>query len=301
MSPLAGPSVVWQDTSNYMAIERDHVVVLEDTPFLIRGNEREGRFGLDEQPKFWVKRAVDLNDGRVYVLKLPIEESFKVTVGSVEFLCARSAIKESKVLALVRGDSRFMQGRTLRDARNNPVRVIDFIRGNDLITQLDSLRVSHEEYCRSALSRILSKLTHSLAGLTLLHEAKLCHGDIRNDHLLVERDTLCFKWIDFDLDQGFKAFDVWSVGNVLHFIVAKGFMTFRDAIETWPDLSAKLARDDASVFFPHRVMNLGKIYPYLPERLNRVLLRFSAGAPTRYDRVSQITDDLREALSFMRM
>ncbi len=299
MTPLAGPLVVWRDTCNYMAIERDHVVVLEGIPFLIRGNEHEGRFGLDEQPKFWVKRAVDLNDGHVYILKLVIEESFKVTVGSLEVLCARNAEKESKVLALVRGDSRFMQGRTLRDSLNNPVRVIDFIRGNDLITQLNSLRVSHEEYCRTALPGVLSQLTHSLAGLTLLHQAELCHGDIRNDHLLVERDTNCFKWIDFDLDQGFVDFDLWSVGNILHFVVARGFMTFREAIGTWPGLV--LTRDDASVFFPHRVMNLGKVYPYLPERLNRVLLRFSFGACVRYDRMTQITDDLKESLSFMRM
>jgi hypothetical protein len=55
---MSGPPVVWQDTSNFMSIERDHIVELAGSLFLIRGNEHEGRFGLDDQPKFWVKRAL---------------------------------------------------------------------------------------------------------------------------------------------------------------------------------------------------------------------------------------------------
>jgi hypothetical protein len=296
---LEGRPVVWRDTTRYMSIERGHVVELEGVPYLVRCNEREGRFGLDEQPKFWVKRAVNLDTGRTHILKLVIEESFKVTVGGREVLCVRSAAKESRVLDLVRGDARFMQGRTVRDAAGNPVRVIDFIRGNDLLTDLDARWVPHEEYCRARLPAILAKVMQSLAGLARLHQAGLCHGDIRNDHLLVERETGAYKWIDFDLDQGFADFDIWSIGNILHYVAAEGFLTFREAVEAWPHLSGKLARDDASFFFPHRIMNLAKVYPYLPEKLNRVLLRFSFDAPACYDRVSQITDDLAEALASM--
>jgi hypothetical protein len=295
--PLTGRPVVWRDTSRYMSIERDHIVDLEGHAFLIRGNEHEGRFGLDDQPKFWVKRALDLQTGETRILKLVIQESFKVSVGAREVLCVRSAEKESKVLNLVRGDARFMQGRTVCDDRGNPVRVIDFIRSTDLLTHLDSLRVPHEEYCRTLLPAILAKVADNIAALGRLHDAGLCHGDIRNDHLLVERETGGYKWIDFDLDQGFPDFDIWSVGNILHYVVAKGFMTFRAALDTWPELSGKLSRDDASVFFPYRVMNLRKVYPYLPEKLNKVLLRFSIGASACYDRISQITDDLAEGVA----
>jgi hypothetical protein len=296
---LEARPVVWRDTTRYMSIERGHVVVLEGVPYLVRCNEREGRFGLDEQPKFWVKRAINLATGATQVLKLVVEESFKVTVGARQILCVRSAAKESRVLELVRGDARFMQGRTVRDAAGNPVRVIDFIPGNDLLSELDALRVAHEEYCRAFLPSVLARVAESLAGLARLHQAGLCHGDIRNDHLLVERSTGAYKWIDFDLDQGFADFDIWSVGNILHYVAAQGFMTFREAIETQPRLSGKLTRDDASFFFPHRIMNLAKVYPYLPEKLNRVLLRFSFGAPACYDRISQITDDLAEVLTSM--
>ncbi len=297
--PPAARRVLWRDTTRYMSIERDHIVVLEGDPFLIRGNEHEGRFGLEDQPKFWVKRALDLNTGRTHVLKLVIQESFKVSVGPMEVLCVRSAEKESKVLDLVRGDPRFMQGRTARDSQGNRVRVIDFIPGTDLLTHLDSVRVPHEEYCRALLPTVLAKVADNIAALGRLHEAGLCHGDIRNDHILVESETGSYKWIDFDLDEGFADFDIWSIGNILHYVVAKGFLTFREAVGTWPELSGKLSDDDASVFFPYRVMNLGKIYPYLPRKLNEVLLRFSFGAGACYDRISQITDDLAEGLTSM--
>ena len=122
------------DTTNYMAIDHDHVVELEGTLFLIRGNEHEGRFGIDDQPKFWVKRAIDLLTGRMHILKLVFHEEFHAQVGSLHVKCVRSPEKEGQVLELVRDDPRFMQGRTARDVRGNLVRVIDHIPGVDLLS-----------------------------------------------------------------------------------------------------------------------------------------------------------------------
>ncbi len=291
---LSNPPLVWRDTTDYMAIERDHVVDLEGTLFLVRCNEHEGRFGIDDQPKFWVKRALNLHTGKMYILKLGCQEEFKIRVGSLPVRCVRSAEKEGRVLELVRGDARFMQGYTARDARGNLVRVIDFIPGIDLLSFLHSLTLGHEEYSQSLLPGILAKITDSLRGIQLLHDEGLCHGDIRNDHLLVERESGRYRWIDFDLNQDFSDFDVWSVGNILHCVAAKGFVTFRDAIREQPQLSGQLSEDDASVFFAHRVMNLRMVYPYLPAGLNEILLKFSAGTRVYYDKVSQIADDLAE-------
>ena len=60
--PLLGRPVIFRDTTNYMYIDRGHLIELEGELFLVRGNEKEGRFGLDEQPKFWVKRAISLTE-----------------------------------------------------------------------------------------------------------------------------------------------------------------------------------------------------------------------------------------------
>jgi serine/threonine protein kinase len=282
-----------------MSIGRDHVVDLQGDLFLVRCDEREGRFGLGDQPKFWVKRALNLNTGTMHILKLVFHEAFKVRVGPLEIRCVRDPEKEGRVLELVRGDDRFMQGRTAYDSRGNLVRVIDFIRGVDLLSYLDSISGRHEEYCQTMLPGILTTVARNIAGLQRLHDAGLCHGDIRNDHLLIEYETGCYKWIDFDLTQDFSDFDVWSVGNVLHCVVAKGFLTFRDALLIRPALSGALGEEDASVFFPHRVMNLRKVYPYLPAKLNEVLLRFSSGASACYDKIRQITDDLTDCVVSM--
>ena len=47
--------------------------------------------------------------------------------------------------------------------------------------------------------------------------------------------------------------------------------------------------------FVQRVANLRKIYPYIPESLNRVLLHFSEGANLFYDAADQLLEDLAEA------
>lgn len=282
-----------------MSIERGHIVDLQGDLFLIRGNEHEGRFGIDDQPKFWVKHAVDLRSGRLHILKLVCQEEFKIHVGPREVRCSRSAPKEARVLELVSGDGRFMQGRLASDARGNLVRIIDFVSGIDLLSYLQSMSMSHQEYFQSRFPGILARIVHSLEGIQRLHDAGLCHGDIRNDHLLVERQTGCYKWIDFDLNQDGPFFDVWSAGNILHCVVGKGFVTFHDAIHQQPELAARLWREDASVFFPNRVMNLRKVYPYVPEALNQVLCRFSGGSATNYDRISQVTMDLADCAASM--
>jgi len=46
--------------------------------------------------------------------------------------------------------------------------------------------------------------------------------------------------------------------------------------------------------FNNRVANLRKIYPYIPEPLNRVLMHFSKGTNCFYGNTKQLLDDLKE-------
>jgi hypothetical protein len=50
-----------------------------------------------------------------------------------------------------------------------------------------------------------------------------------------------------------------------------------------------------NIVFHNRVNNLKKIYPYLPEKLNRVLMHFSLGAPVYYEETKELIEDLEEA------
>ncbi len=294
---LSHPPTMWRDTSNFMAIDRDDIVELGGELYLVTCTEQERRFGLEGEPKFWVKRALSLASGRMHILKLVFNEVFQVHIRSQRIRCVRSAEKEGRVLDLTRGDQRFMQGFTVRDSAGNLVRVVDFIAGVDLLTLLNSRTTPHEEYVRVELPALLSRTIVAFAAIGRLHDAGLCHGDIRNDHLLVEHGSGCFKWIDFDLMQQGRDFDLWALGNILHCVAGKGFVTFQQVLRDRPELAPRLSMADASVFFPNRIMNLEKVYPYVPAKLNAVLMRFAEGGGAAYGTVQQIVDDLQDCLA----
>jgi hypothetical protein len=60
---------------------------------------------------------------------------------------------------------------------------------------------------------------------------------------------------------------------------------------------SSLTDDDVNIVFHGRVANLKKIYPYIPETLNRVLMHFSNGANWFYDNTSQLLEDLQKFTS----
>ena len=55
-----------------------------------------------------------------------------------------------------------------------------------------------------------------------------------------------------------------------------------------------LSEADINLVFHNRVVNLKKIYPYIPESLNRILLHFSTGANRFYEHTEQLLNDLGE-------
>jgi len=67
---------IFTDTGDFYRIEYGDIVILNNVPYLVRHNAKEGRFGLDDEVKFWVKRAIDLNTGKTKVIKLVFYENF---------------------------------------------------------------------------------------------------------------------------------------------------------------------------------------------------------------------------------
>jgi serine/threonine protein kinase len=293
---LPDPPRVLRDTSNFTAIDRGDVLELGGHPYLVLGHEREGRFGIDDQPKYWVKRAVSLRTGRTHVLKLVFNESIGQEVDGQRHACHRSASKEARVLEAVRGHPNFMQGTAVADAGANLVRVIDFIEGPTLLEHLGALSMPHEQYAATALPALLAETYDLFAAIAFLHGCGLCHGDVRNDHAILDAETGRARWIDFDFTRPSLAYDVWTLGNVLNCVVAKGFVTFHELRRSRPDLLARVGPEDASVFFPHRVMNVDRIHPHLPPCLARMLRRFAKGDAPRYARADEVRDELGACL-----
>ncbi len=294
-----GTVQVVEDTTSIMNIYRGQILRLGDGEYFILGDIHEPRFGMQDQPKYWVKKVADLSDGTVRIIKLVFHEEFVAHMGPIRIRCFRSPEKEARVLELATGNPRFMQGRAFIDPAGNNVRLIDFINGDTLYDTLMNLEMEHEDYFHTRFPGILAQLCDCMDAIALLHAHGLCHGDIRNDHIIIEDGTELFRWIDFDLTQRFSDYDVWSLGNLLQFCAGKGIRTFHEVEsgDIYPDsVRQSLSSDDAMGFYKYRIMNLRKLFGYIPKRFNDILMRFAVNTTTFYDRVDQLSSDVREVL-----
>lgn len=291
------------DTSDFFRVDYGDVVVLNERPYLMRNYEREGRFGIDEQPKFWVRRALDLSDGSLKVMKMVFHETFSVHVGGIVFDCVRSPRKEARILDLVRGNPSFMQGFSVEDAAGNIVRVVDYIHGTTLDKYVSGLNKEHEEYFHSDFPALLDDFIGLVRGIKYLHEQGEKHGDIRRDHIIMDRREGRCRWIDFDFNYWHRehmyGYDIFGLGNVVVFLTGQGDWTIQELAGSDHPARENITAEDMNIVFRNRIVNLKKMFPYIPDALNNLLLHFAAGAPVFYDNTAQFLDDLGEARSML--
>lgn len=291
-------SRVFTDTTEFFHIDCGDIIQVGDKRFRVTGHERERRFGMDD-PKFWVKRVVDIETGEKKIVKLSFFESFETNLGGVRIKCFRDPEKEAQILSLVRNHPHFMQGISLRDTKNNNIRILDIVRGLNFLVYLDSLTMHYEAYFRAVLPDLLKKLVKAFEAIRFLHVHGFKHGDIRNDHLIVERETGDYVWIDFDFDYNTEenpyGLDIFGLGNILLYTVGKGFhnlhMIQNDRL-TYRDLIERLEPGDFSILDKWRLINLRKLYPIIPPVLNDILLHFSRRAELYYEFADELIEDL---------
>jgi hypothetical protein len=223
-------------------------------------------------------------------------ERFVTRVGDIEFECFRSPKKEARILKLVDTHSNFMHGVSVEDEKGNLVRILDYIYGPSLATHVENLAVDHQTYFYGHFPGILENFTTCIEGIRFLHENGEKHGDIRRDHILVERPDSRFRWIDFDFNyrhrENIYGYDLFGLGNVLIFLAGKGDVNLHDLKYRNDPAFLCLQEEDLNIVFHNRVANLKKIYPYIPDALNRVLLHFSKGAKWFYEQTGQLLEDL---------
>ena len=297
---IPGKLNIFTDTTEFMSIQSGDVLELDGSYYLVRGEEVEGRFGLDGEPKFWVKRAIDLADGSSKVIKLVFLESFMMQLGMQEIKCFRSPQKEARILDKIRNDPHFMQGFNVLDSAGNLVRIIDRIQGFPFLDYINNLAMDHETYFRQTFPGIFKNVMGCIEAINRLHKMGEVHGDIRNDHILLDRQTGVYTWIDFDYTYDWAenpfGVDLFGLGNILLLTVGKGFHNLPDLSACGPPgmkVASCLGPSDLSLFFKHRIINLQKLFPYIPDSINNVLLHFSHGAPVFYDSTEELLYDLR--------
>jgi serine/threonine protein kinase len=288
------------DTSDFFRVDYNDVVMLGGEPFWVKGYEKEGRFGMDDEPKYWVRRAVQLQDGTSYILKLVFHESFETRIGGVVINCFRSPGKEARILDLVRHHPNFMHGHWVLDQAGNNVRILEIIRGRRYDQLIDELVCrDHAEYFHRDFPKVLAVFIEMTRAIKFLHDQGEKHGDIRRDHILWDHETETPRWIDFDYNyqhgESMFGFDLHGLGNLLIFLAGRGDVVTSELQQQQPDLYDRLTSDDLGISYQNRVANLKKIYPYIPDSLNLVLRHFSQGAGIFYENTGQMLKDLAVA------
>jgi hypothetical protein len=290
--------VTVKNTADFFRVDYDDVVILDAEPYLVRNNEREGRFGIDDEQKFWVKRALNLLNGEVKILKWLFRERFQAKIGNLIFECVRSPQKEARILELVHGRPEFMQGRTVLDSSGNQLHVLDYIKGKTLAQLTLEMGRDHEDFFYNYYPALLDEYIKIVEAIRFLHENNEKHGDIRRDHIIKDLSTGRYRWIDFDFNyqhgESRFGYDLFGLGNVLLFITGRGDITTYRLRRDAPHLLDRITEDDVNIVFQNRVCNLKKIYPYVSEKLNRVLMHFSISTPIYYEETKELLEDLRE-------
>lgn len=300
---LRRPTRVFTDTTDFTSIDYGDIIHVEDRYYLITAYTKEGRFGVDEQIKPWVPKAEELSSGKKYILKLVFHETFDIRMGGYRITCYRSPEKEASILELTTGLPQFMQGESLLDDAGNLLRILIPINGNRLDKFIHKRQCSHEDYFFNQLPSILERYLLCIKAIGVLHQNGFRHGDIRRDHIFVERTTGVFSWIDFDYDfylpEKPYALDLFELGNILLYLTGRGNHHLRD-IEKNPELGLEKLREinerDLSLLSQNRVVNLQKLFSYIPTKLNNILLHFSTATNVFYESVEELYNDLEEAM-----
>lgn len=287
------------DTSDFFRVDYNDVVVLDDRAYWVKRYEKEGRFGLDDEPKYWVRRAIDLADGSTKILKMVFHERFETRIGGLVITCFRSPKKEARILDLVAGHPNFMHGDWSEDTAGNTVRILEYIPGrryDEIITEYGR---DHEEYFHFFFPRILDEYIELVGAIKFLHDHGEKHGDIRRDHIIHDRERRVNRWIDFDYNylhrESMFGFDLQGLGNILIFLAGRDDILVPDLYHDHRELFDTLWGEDLSISYKNRVANLKKIFPYIPDSLNRILLHFSVGAELFYETTDQMLEDLAKA------
>jgi len=297
---------LFSDTSDFGNIDYGDVLYVDNRYFLITGYTREGRFGIDDQPKQWVPRVYDLESGNRYIVKLVFHETYSLHLGELEITCYRNPEKEARVIELTTGNSAFMQGYAAFDEVGNLVRILDIVSGKRLDKYIYKLADTHQDYFENYLHDLLRRFLASTEAIGLLHNNGFKHGDIRRDHIYVDRDDGHFCWIDFDYDFYLPerpfALDLLGLGSVLLFLIGKETFRVRAILENsefGERVFNTLGQEDLALLSQDRIFNLKKIYSYIPDPLNDILLHFSMGTNVMYDEVEEFCEDLHHAIELV--
>lgn len=291
---------ILEDTTDFYDVDYGDVLLFNDTGYLVKGTESEKKFGLEGEPKPWVKSCVDLVSGARKVIKLTFLEEFSCSIEGQKYTCLRNPEKESRILKKVKGNPHFMQGFSVKDAKGNNVRILDKIPGTSLDVHIRAIPWSHERYYREKLPDLLRRLAQAYHSMAELHDMGEIHGDITPDHLHVNKDTGSLVWIDFDYDYQEKdeliLHDILEMGTLLAFVIGKDYLSISEIRRNHREVLDIVSPSDMQSVFPNQLANLRLVHEHIDPKLNNIMMRFAKGAKDRYENAHELGEAISEAV-----
>ena len=79
--------------------------------------------------------------------------------------------------------------------------------------------------------------------------------------------------------------------------MGKGIRSFHEVLkgDKYPErVKRSITPEDASAFYEYRIMNLKKLFPYIPPKLDALLRHFTLKPESFYDHISQFVEEYLE-------
>ena len=110
--------------------------------------------------------------------------------------------------------------------------IVIYIAGKTIAESVLKLGENHEDYFYNHLPSILDEYANLVEAIKFLHDNGEKHGDIRRDHIIIDKETGIGKWIDFDFNylhnENMAGYDLFGLGNVIIYLVGKGDILRRE-------------------------------------------------------------------------
>jgi hypothetical protein len=126
--------------------------------------------------------------------------------------------------------------------------------------------------------------------------------------VLIHTDTTDFYRIDYDdvvvlvgrpylvrNNEREGRFGIFGLGNILVYLAGRGDVTVQNLKQNNSPAYNLLFHEDVNIIFNNRLVNLKKVYPYIPDSLNLVMMHFSLVANVFYEDTLQFLSELQEA------
>lgn len=257
---------------------------------------KDKQFNILEWLRTSTYRAEDLESGKSVVLKF--QGKGKKCSGY-----------ERDFFAKVPSHDNIVRGYSLVDESGDILIVTEFTEGEKLQDYLSEFGVDHKRYFLESFPEILNNFMGAIRGVEHIVKNGF-YNEFAIYHIWIDKKTGRYILFDFDLPstelsklQALKDLESSTISNIggsLCEIVAPLGIYEYEAVHDEEMYFDELGITDADFNEYNLLVDLQKVYPYIPDELNKILLRFGRDASNPYTSISELYSDLESVVKLLK-